>query len=140
MGPRFIHHIMLSLGEFDTEVDLILHRTLRGSLRYCKLIGPLDDDESLKKYSGIFLKKYIEDQLVYFPNSENCLDQWIVTAGDLFDSVILRNEIPITDMPPCHQAALNASKDEEVLGKMETDEQQRFRSIIMRVGRKFRKL
>ena len=47
MGPRFIHHIMLSLGEFDTEVDLILHRTLRESLRYCKLIGPLDDDESL---------------------------------------------------------------------------------------------
>ena len=119
MGPRFIHHIMLSLGEFDTEVDLILHRTLRESLRYCKLIGPLDDDESLKKYSGIFLNKYIEDQLVYFPNSDNVLDQWIVTAGDLFDSVILRNEIPITDMPPCHQAALNDSKDEAVLGTWE---------------------
>ena len=34
MGPRFIHHIMLSLGEFHTEVDLILHRKLRESLRY----------------------------------------------------------------------------------------------------------
>ncbi len=43
------------------------------------------------------------------------LDQWIVTAGDMFDSVILRNEIPITDMPPCHQTALNQSKDEEVV-------------------------
>ena len=116
MGPSFLLHIMLSLGEFDTEVDLILNRTLRESLRYCKLIGPLDDDQSLEKYSGVFLKKCIEGQLVYFPNSANVLYQWIVTAGDLFDSVILRNEIPITDMPPCHQAALNASKDEEVVG------------------------
>lgn len=47
MGPRFILHILLSLGEFDTELDLILHQTLRDSLIYAKLIGPLDN-ESLK--------------------------------------------------------------------------------------------
>ena len=99
MGPRFILHILLSLGEFDTELDLILHRTLRDSFRYAKLFGPLDDDESLKEYSNHLLRKYIENQLVYFPNSSKVLDQWIVTAGDLFESVIFRNEIPITDMP-----------------------------------------
>ena len=43
------------------------------------------------------------------------LDQWIITAGALFDSVILTDEIPITDMPPCHQTALNQSKDDEVI-------------------------
>ena len=41
--------------------------------------------------------------------------KWIVTAGDLFDSVILHDEIPITDMPPAHQTALNDCKDQEVL-------------------------
>ena len=115
MGPRFILHILLSLGEFDTEMDLILHRTLRESLRYAKLIGPLDDDASLKEYSNQILRKYIEEQLQYFPNSSNVLDTWIVTAADLFDSVIIRNEMPITDMPPAHQTALNESKDKEVL-------------------------
>ena len=49
MGPRFILHILLSLGQFDTELDLILHPTLCDSLRYARLIGPLDDDESLKE-------------------------------------------------------------------------------------------
>ena len=40
---------------------------------------------------------------------------WIITASDLFDSVIIRNEIPITDMPPAHQTALNESKEAEVV-------------------------
>ena len=61
------------------------------------------------------LKNYIEKQLVYFPNSFKVLDKWIITSGDIFDSVIIRNEIPITDMPPSHQTSLNESKDEEVV-------------------------
>ncbi len=68
----------------------------------------------MKEYTLQILRKFIEDQLVYFPNSAVVLDQWIVTSGDLFQSIILRNDIPITDMPPCHQTALNDSKDEEV--------------------------
>lgn len=115
MGVRFILHIMLSLGEFDTELDLILNPTLLESLRYSRLIGPENDVDSLELYSEELLKKYILDQLRYFPNISKVLDQWIVTAGGLFDSVIIRNEIPITDMPPSHQTEMNESKDEEVL-------------------------
>ena len=117
MGPRFILHIMLSLGEFDTEYDLIAHRTLRESLRYAKLIGPLDDDESLLKYSNELMKTFILEQLIYYPNSMKVIDQWIVTAAELFESVIINNEIPITDIPPSHQTALNAVMDEKVLQK-----------------------
>ena len=34
MGPRFLLHIMLSMGEFETELGFILHPTIRDSLRY----------------------------------------------------------------------------------------------------------
>ena len=115
MGPRFILHVMLSLGEFDTEIDLILQGSLKNALRYAKLIGEEDDEESNQMHSFGLLKKFIEEQLIYFPNSGNILDQWIVTAGNLWDSVILRDEIPISDLPPCHQKALNNSKEEEVI-------------------------
>ena len=84
-------------------------------MRYAKLIGPLDDLDSLKGYACGLLKKFIECQLIYFPNSAVILERWIVTAGDLFESIVVRNEIPITDIPPCHQTALNDSKDEEVV-------------------------
>ena len=39
-GAQFILHIMLSMGKFDTEIDLSLHPSLRESLRYTQLIGP----------------------------------------------------------------------------------------------------
>ena len=112
LGPRFI---LLSMGQFETEIDITLQTSLRDSLRYTKLIGPLDDENSLIQYSRKLLKRFIEEQLIYFPNSMNVMSQWILTASELFESVILRDEIPITDLPPAHQTALNTSKEEEVL-------------------------
>ena len=55
MGTRFILHIMLLLGEFDTEHDLYLHRSLRESLRYCKLIGSSSCHLDLEKYQIVHL-------------------------------------------------------------------------------------
>ena len=69
LGPRFILHILLSLGEFETEIDLLLHQNLREAFRYAKLIGPEDDEASLKEYSSHLLRRYIEEQLVFSPNS-----------------------------------------------------------------------
>ena len=66
LGPRFILHVLLSLGEFETEIDLLLHRNLREAFRYAKLIGPENDEASLKYYSSQLLKRYIEEQLVFF--------------------------------------------------------------------------
>ena len=98
----------------------MLHRNLCEAFRYAKLIGPENDEASLQEYSSQLLKRYIEEQLVYFPNSTKVLSQWIVTAGGLFDSVIIQNEIPITDMPPACQTALNNCMDEEVVKMWES--------------------
>ena len=84
-------------------------------MRYGTLIGNEDDQESLKKYSEELLKKFILHKLQYFPNSSKVLDNWIVVAGDLFESVIMKNVIPITDMPPVYQNYLNEFKEEDVL-------------------------
>ena len=40
---------------------------------------------------------------------------WIVTAGELFDSVIVQNEIPITDRSPVESTSLRAAQLEEVV-------------------------
>ena len=106
MGAHFILHLLLSLGHFDTEYDLILHRSIRESLRYAKLIGLSDDEDLLRIYSKKLLCSYIENQLVYFPNSTKVTDSWIMTAKDLLDNVIIRDKIKITDMPPVLQCDL----------------------------------
>ena len=106
MGVQFLLHIMLSLGRFSTEIDLTTHASIRECFRYAKLIGPSDDPTDLEHYSNQLLKKYIEEQVIYFPNSKRVIDSWIVNAADLFDSVIIRDEILISNLPPVQLASL----------------------------------
>ena len=68
------------MGRYATELDLIMHPSLRESLRYAKLIGPSNDPDDLVEYSNKLLYRYIEDQLQYFPNSKRVLTEWIVIA------------------------------------------------------------
>ena len=100
MGVQFMLHILLSMGHFSTEVDLISHSTIRECLQYAKLIGNRTDEESLQIYYNNLCRHFIEEQLVYFPNSKHIINNWIVVAGDLFDSVIIHDKIPVTCMPP----------------------------------------
>lgn len=81
MGPRFILHILISLGQFETKIDLTLHESLQNSLRHAKLIGESDSPEDLQMYSKRLLSMYITEQLVTFPNSQRILDAWIIKAG-----------------------------------------------------------
>ena len=114
MGTRFILHILLSMGHFETELDLLLHKNLRDALRYAKLIGDSNDENDLQIYSNALSKKFIEEQLVYFPNGSKVISNWVIIVGELFDNIIVRNEIPITDMPPILQTQLECIQLEKV--------------------------
>ena len=111
---KFLLHIMLSLGHYDTELDIILHPSLRDSLTYAKLIGSSRDDDSLKQYSNEILALFVKKQLKYYPCSYLQMQRWVNTAADLFDSVIIRDEIAISDMPPALQTSLDASYEDSV--------------------------
>jgi len=47
MGNEFILHILLSMGRFITERELLLNASLRDCFRSAKLIGTSDNSESL---------------------------------------------------------------------------------------------
>ena len=115
MTTSFLLHIMLSMGRFETEVDILMHESLRECLRYCKLIGESDDDESLKSYADNLTKQYIIEQVQYFPNSKKVIDHWIITASNLFRQVIIHDEIPLTEMPPVQLSTLLASQEENIV-------------------------
>ena len=82
IGEKFILHILLSLGHFATEWDLLHHRTIRESFRYAKLIRESDDEDDLKHDINNIMTKFIEQQLVYFPNSHRQVGNWIALAGE----------------------------------------------------------
>ena len=52
-------HVMVSMGQFETEIDLILHQRIRECLQYCGLIGIRDDEDSLIEYAYSLTRNYI---------------------------------------------------------------------------------
>ena len=70
MPTQFLHHILLSMGQFDTELDLILHPSLKDAFRYAKLIGSSNNIHDLEQYSNDLKHKFIKKQLCYYLNGQ----------------------------------------------------------------------
>ena len=70
------------------------------------MIGPSDDPDDLTTYSNDLMRRYFKEQIVTFPNSKYVLQSWIVQAAELFDSVIIDNELTISDLPAVQQSEL----------------------------------
>ena len=111
-GFQFIHHILLSMGCYDTEIDLTLQPSLREAFRYAMLIGPSNEHSDLERYSNQLLYRWIEEQLQYFSASLRLASEWIVVAAELFDSIIIHNELSISDMPPVQLSSLFGNSEE----------------------------
>ena len=120
MNTRFILHILLSMGQFDTEYDLNLQQSLRESLRYAGLIGQSNNSDDLKTYSNKLLYRYITEQLVYFPNGSSITDKWIVNAKHIFDDIIIFDQISHTELPPLLQTEVLRQKN-ELIEKLYSD-------------------
>lgn len=113
MGAQFLHHLLLSFGRFETELDLVFHSSIRKCFRYAKLIGNSDDPSDLEDYSNAMLNLFIRKQLCYYPNGQNIIDGWIVHTAELLDSTIIRGEIPVSVMPPVLASSLFTDHKDE---------------------------
>ena len=115
MGVHFILHILLSMGKFDTEIDMLLQPSLRMSFRYASLIEDSDDLDDLQSYSDTLLQKFIKEQIKFYPTARRVIDEWIIAAGEPFDSVIVKNSIPISQIPPVQFTSIFSSMDDAVV-------------------------
>ena len=75
MGYQFVLHLLLSMGEFDTEIDLTLHTSLREAFVYSKVIELSTEENNLILYSNEMLHKFVVEQLVNLSNSQRQLDR-----------------------------------------------------------------
>ena len=111
----FLLHMMLSLGEYETELDIRQQGTMRESLAKAKLIGTdFDNEESLERYSNELVRLVVNEVFAVQPVSLRRLDEYIVMAKQIFDGVLFRDEIPVTDLPPCILTDMLNCKEEEL--------------------------
>ena len=83
------------------------------------------------------MNKFFKNQLVWYPNGQRIIDGWIIQSGDLFDSIIIKNEIPILDMPAVQLSALLIEKD-EIFERFQNDlKKEMIKAAIREVGDAF---
>ena len=100
------------MGRFQTERQYLLKGTLRECLREAKLIGINDDEESLIYYSNKIMNLFVRKKIKFVPNGMRVIDHFIVLSGDIFDSVIIEDNIPITETTAVQLSALLLEHDE----------------------------
>ena len=69
-----VYFIFIINGEFSIELDLTHHAKIKDYLCSAKLIGELDDDNSLQEYCNIFFAILIEEQLLLALNTKCTID------------------------------------------------------------------
>ena len=74
----------------------------------------LDNPDTLKKYAIILKRRVVDEILPLQPVSMTQMDDFIVKTGQLIDSVLIHDTIPLTDMPPSILTELFNQKTKEL--------------------------
>lgn len=112
-AQRFLTHIILSLGEYETEMNALTHPTFRDSLRSVGLIGDSVDEHSLRVYARKLTCRYIEEQLVYYPNSLTKAEKFICLAKQVFDDAIVHNALSMSELSPYTMTGIRIAASEK---------------------------
>jgi hypothetical protein len=131
-GSNFLLHMMLVLGEFDTELDLRAAGSMKDSLAMAKLIPTEDlrNEEALYEYGKALLSKVVHHILPLQPVTMPVMDEFIVKSDQLIQSILLRDTIPITDMPACILADVFNQKTEELEKEWKTRRESQLDSMM----------
>ena len=79
------------------------------------MIGPEDDNDFLEIYMSNLIRIFIEEQVKYFPNSQRVIYFWIITVAELLCSVLVEDNLPISDIRPIQMSSLMSLIEEEML-------------------------
>ena len=113
---NFLLHIMLVLGEYDTELELWNSQTIREALAKAKLIPSNDhhDRNKLNEYSLSLMARIVNKILPLQPVSMKGLDRFITKMKELLDAVVLDDSMPLTELPACIATELYNDKSKNV--------------------------
>ena len=128
---KFIIHVLLVLGRFETELDIKSAGTLQQSFAYCGLIRKesLTNKSLLKEDLNKLMGRVIDEVLPYQPITEKRIDNFIVKGYSLLESVLYHSSIPLHDYPPCLATELEFEKEVEFQTRWESITRDQLRSI-----------
>ncbi len=95
-SSKFLIHVLLSMGRYETEAQLLSHSNMQECFTHAELFDPKSPEESVTKLT----KRYVEEQLIHFPGGTTTFDKHLIAAYQTLQDRLLRNKLHIRDMPP----------------------------------------
>jgi AAA domain len=118
---RWLIHLLLSMGEFDNEMNLLGYGDMVDCFVRAKLLGP--SSETHESDVRVLTKRYIVEQLVFLPGGSRQFDKHVVAAHQTLYQALIHRQLPLEGMPPAlytHLAAVSDAKAQEHMRKLRT--------------------
>mmetsp|Transcript_22289 Transcript_22289/g.62749 ORF Transcript_22289/g.62749 Transcript_22289/m.62749 type:complete len:202 (-) Transcript_22289:17-622(-) len=96
---NFLYHVLLSMGYFTTELELIAQGSLQQSFIHARIFTDSTSEEEKKKSAHKLITSYFEQQLSHHPMGTCSFDNEIVTAIHAIENFLLRDSIVSRSMP-----------------------------------------
>ncbi|KAF4714116.1 hypothetical protein FOZ62_022488, partial [Perkinsus olseni] len=96
-ADRFLIHIILSMGRYETEVGVFDVANLRQSFQEAQLIA--DAEHPTVQEKNLILRRYILEQLLYMPGGTVSFDRHLVHANNALHSLLIEGELQFFATP-----------------------------------------
>ena len=117
-ATKFLFHVLLSFGQYETELDLVSHATMRSAFKYANLIDD-SDSTALSRSVTHLIRRYVEEQLAYYPVGTRTWDKYLVCAANVFEDAIVHGTVPISEFPACLNSSLLGEVDAKVKNRLD---------------------
>jgi hypothetical protein len=113
---KFIHHVLLALGEYDTELDFKRSNTVRETFYNARLFPPSLELAGYNENSVVpYITNLVINEIIPLqPVGIRTLDDYIPDIETLFQSVLTSGTIPVRELPSCLATTLVEVKGEEI--------------------------
>ena len=98
-SDNFLYHLLLSLGHFSTELELLSQGSMVQSFIHARLFTESKDPAVKEKSAIALIRKYVNSQLVHLPSGTRTYDQQLVAATRVIRGLLLDGTIITDDLP-----------------------------------------
>ena len=108
---RWLIHILLSMGEFDCETNLLGHGNMVENFTRARLIS--EDTSHREDNVRDLTARYIVEQLVFLPGGARQFDRHVVAADRVLHQALIEGGLPLDEVPASLYTHIREQQDKK---------------------------
>ena len=110
---KWLQHILLSMGRFDNEYNLLRDGSMKSAFIRAKLFQDTNDEQELESAVHSVLRRYVLEQLVYLPGGSRQFDRYLAGAYHALRECFLHDDMATQELPPSLYTKIHSTTDKK---------------------------